>query len=598
MAAVCNYCNMHLSPDALNPSAFLRKRDLNSCFVVMSVKPARALVSQILSNEKVVRKICSVVCGFLVLYSHGASFHHPSNSLLVNRSKKISLKGNSPHSFWFSFRTMQKFVIILICLSFSLGASANRATQAFFNSQSKILEKSYKQWMCTELRGANPSHFNCSKNDPRKSKAEERAPKVQIRFIEIDITSNKEFENLYFPENDCSIFLTLKSLGDLYFPLFEKKLDSQKVSRHFKYLSLVLTGLNPNYSDDSQRSGMWALDYLAARSLHLKSDSLTDERRGGDFTADAVSKYLAFLSEKFDGDEAKMLIAYKYGVGYIRQLTTKLGTEWKSGLRLDEIQFLKFYQYTVELFEQYQTSNQLKNYFDILGNYENLFFPRDIQYDALVDVLKLDEKKLRDQNPVYTGNWISSSARRVPFILDQKVALSFKTLEDSIYNWKPAQPVEKEEIYFKPQYHKVKRGETLGGIASKYHVNIGQLKKWNNLKGTTIFPGQKLKVKQTVVSPPSSKIEEPKESKDSTQASGSNELIDTSPKIETKEEKSKPKSTPEKKTAYVSYTVKSGDSLWIIASKYKGVSPEDIMKWNKCNEKIRPGQVLKIHKSK
>ena len=51
------------------------------------------------------------------------------------------------------------------------------------------------------------------------------------------------------------------------------------------------------------------------------------------------------------------------------------------------------------------------------------------------------------------------------------------------------------------------------------------------------------------------------------------------------------------KSVPVTKEVKSGDTLWKIASKYKGVTPEEIMKWNKCGAKIRPGQKLKIYKS-
>lgn len=40
--------------------------------------------------------------------------------------------------------------------------------------------------------------------------------------------------------------------------------------------------------------------------------------------------------------------------------------------------------------------------------------------------------------------------------------------------------------------HKVTRGQTLGGIARKYGVTVGQIKKWNNLKGDMIYVGQTL----------------------------------------------------------------------------------------------------------
>lgn len=44
------------------------------------------------------------------------------------------------------------------------------------------------------------------------------------------------------------------------------------------------------------------------------------------------------------------------------------------------------------------------------------------------------------------------------------------------------------------RYHKVRSGETLGGIARKYRVSVTSLKEWNGLRGTTIRTGQRLRV--------------------------------------------------------------------------------------------------------
>lgn len=43
--------------------------------------------------------------------------------------------------------------------------------------------------------------------------------------------------------------------------------------------------------------------------------------------------------------------------------------------------------------------------------------------------------------------------------------------------------------------YKVKRGDSLGKIATRYGVSVSDLKSWNNLKSNTIIPGQKIKVK-------------------------------------------------------------------------------------------------------
>ncbi len=44
------------------------------------------------------------------------------------------------------------------------------------------------------------------------------------------------------------------------------------------------------------------------------------------------------------------------------------------------------------------------------------------------------------------------------------------------------------------RYHRVKSGETLGGIARRYHVSVASLKSWNGLRGTSIRAGQRLRV--------------------------------------------------------------------------------------------------------
>lgn len=59
-------------------------------------------------------------------------------------------------------------------------------------------------------------------------------------------------------------------------------------------------------------------------------------------------------------------------------------------------------------------------------------------------------------------------------------------------NIKPAKP-KPESQYIT---YVVKSGDTLGGIAKKYHVTVADLKRWNNLKSDFIRENQKLKIKQ------------------------------------------------------------------------------------------------------
>ncbi len=42
--------------------------------------------------------------------------------------------------------------------------------------------------------------------------------------------------------------------------------------------------------------------------------------------------------------------------------------------------------------------------------------------------------------------------------------------------------------------YKVKKGDTIGQIAERYHISINEIRKWNNLKGNKIIAGQNIKI--------------------------------------------------------------------------------------------------------
>jgi membrane-bound lytic murein transglycosylase D len=109
----------------------------------------------------------------------------------------------------------------------------------------------------------------------------------------------------------------------------------------------------------------------------------------------------------------------------------------------------------------------------------------------------------------------------------------------------------------------------LGSIAKKYHVSVTQLKASNNLRKNTIRQGQMLII-------PSKRNDAPPKSDD---------------------KKEKDKETRPSQSHEEIYIVKSGDSLWKIARKYRGVTEEDLKRWNQCGDQIKPGQRLKILRS-
>jgi membrane-bound lytic murein transglycosylase D len=110
-------------------------------------------------------------------------------------------------------------------------------------------------------------------------------------------------------------------------------------------------------------------------------------------------------------------------------------------------------------------------------------------------------------------------------------------------------------------YHTVRKGDNLFAIATRYNVTINDIKEWNNLDGTVLFKGKKLKI--------------------GTDASTS-QFASSTVESSTKSQKS------------FKYKIRPGDSLGEIAEKFD-VSVAQLRKWNKLSSnQIKAGVSLTI----
>jgi len=171
------------------------------------------------------------------------------------------------------------------------------------------------------------------------------------------------------------------------------------------------------------------------------------------------------------------------------------------------------------------------------------------------------------------------------------VASNFKMKNDDTTEYEEVIKKRTKEVVSK-NYHKVKKGESLGVIADKNNVSISDLRKWNNIKGSNINAGQSLVIQTTkkvtvneVVKKPKPKVETIVPEVENAVAENVekpvvNKYADAKSKIDIKEDY---------------YIVQKGDSIFSITKKFPNLTADDLKKKNDLkSDNIQPGMKLKI----
>ena len=104
-------------------------------------------------------------------------------------------------------------------------------------------------------------------------------------------------------------------------------------------------------------------------------------------------------------------------------------------------------------------------------------------------LIKWPEGDLRSATFTLKRKYLSPSSHYVPESDDEEEEILLAEKEDREAAAKKA--AEMAAI----QYHTIRSGDTLGGIAARYHTTVGQLCRWNNITTkTTLRIGRKLRV--------------------------------------------------------------------------------------------------------
>jgi membrane-bound lytic murein transglycosylase D len=368
----------------------------------------------------------------------------------------------------------------------------------------------------------------------------------------------------------------LMALSDYYFPMFEEQLDKYGLPLEMKYLAIVESALDPRAKSRVGATGLWQFMYSTGKLFGLEVNSYVDERSDPIMATEAACKYLKSLEQSL-GDWDLALAAYNSGPGNVSKALRRSGgytNYWniRQYLPRETAGYVPAFLATMYIFE-YAEEHGFKSHgpkFPYIAT-DTIRVKKMIALEHVAKVTNLDMEELTFLNPSYKNEII-------PVLKDEDYVLrlpvdamgKFVANEEAVYAYAAAEFNNREKPL--PKFfeesdrirYRVRSGDYLGKIASKYGVSVSQIKRWNGLRSNNLRIGQRLTIYPRGGGP----------KKTSGQTSSTS-------------------STADVKT----YTVKNGDSLWSISQKFPGVTVENIKKWNDISgNKLKPGMKLKIQK--
>ena len=368
-------------------------------------------------------------------------------------------------------------------------------------------------------------------------------------------------------------------------------------------VSMIESGFDPKAVSKAKAVGLWQFMYSTGKQYGLKRNWYIDERQDPVKSTRAAAKYFVDLYDEFE-DWYLVLAAYNTGPGRLNR-----------ALNLHE---------TSDYWQLYSLPKDTKNYIPyylssaiILKNPEKYGFKIPKVSPLKFDIVTIEKSAdlsviaksadtkvstIKKLNPELRQPATPSNG---PYVLN--IPLGKK---DSFYEKFNKIP-DDEKFAVQNVEHRVKKGENLISIASKYRVLVADLQTINNISNKDFLSiGQRLKipVKGGLYSNYPEKVIYKVRSGDTlghiaeeynTRASeirkwnnmGGSSLIRPGQKLTLFVKGQPVKDTPKKNV----YIVKSGDSLGKIARK-NNTSVNKIKNWNNIkSDTIYPGQKLTIY---
>lgn len=419
-------------------------------------------------------------------------------------------------------------------------------------------------------------------------------------------------------------FERLMGTSEYYFPIFEEALSKQNVPLEIKYLAIVESALNPKAVSKMGATGLWQFMYHTGKQYGLKIDSYIDERSDPLRASDAAAKYMTNMYKIF-GDWDLVLASYNSGPGNVTKAIRRSGGQqnyWniRKNLPKETQGYVPAFLATMYIYEYHKEHGIVPNR-AVVKHFatDTIAIKQQMTFKQIADLLDVSIAQLQVLNPSYKLNVIPFYQNENHYLrLPQEKIAVFVSNEAQIYAYVQNE-LDKRERPFEMQkalvvkdtinaavvagkgpefkYYKVKKGDNLRSIATKYNVAVVDIKHWNKLTSSSIASGKSLKIGKGLdasignIDSKEALVSADKTTHNFRSSASEHKLI--------KEDKTKKTQVAETIVPDLSemYVVQKGDNLGMIAKKYE-VTVADIQEWNHLSSNnVQIGATLQVAKN-
>lgn len=341
------------------------------------------------------------------------------------------------------------------------------------------------------------------------------AYRLKLLETEIPLDYNehvKSYIDLYAIRKRALVSKVLTT-SKLYFPIFEEIFDREGIPLELKYLAVIESALNQNAVSRVGAVGLWQFMPPTGRIFGLTTNSYIDERRDIISSTEAAVKYFK-NSYRVYGDWLLVIASYNCGIGNVNKAIRRSGGKrnfWEimPYLPKETRGYVPAFVAATYVLNYAAAHNLYAADLDINYHLDTVWVDNSLSIEKLALALNTTTDEILQYNPALRRGVIPFSSNKIALTLPYNYSVqvaqlmangslersaneSLLAMNEVVESRKPKANASKSKRII----YSVKRGDLLGKIADKYNVTVVELKKWNKgkIKGTTIFPGQKLTI--------------------------------------------------------------------------------------------------------